>query len=173
VADVASQRRDPDATLRRLRRARALRRVGLSLLVLGAVLAALGLFGVRYRTVVARGNGVTLEVRYPGLGRPGLAISWTVAVVRAGGFSDDVELAVDARYFDLFDENGMEPEPSATRSAGDLVIWTFDRPVGDRLVIDLDARLSPTWALKADGSVAVLESEVAVARVAFTTWNLP
>jgi hypothetical protein len=174
VDEVAAAAADERASEHRQRRSRAWRRVGLGLMGAVVLAAAFGLFGVKYRTVQASDGETALSVRYAAVGRPGLGVSWQIEVDRPGGFTDDVELLVDARYFDHLDENGIDPEPAETRSRGDFVVWTFDQPDGARLVVDLDARIAPTWQLRAHGSVAVLgpDSQPQV-DVEFDTWSLP
>jgi hypothetical protein len=169
VGDPVSADRD----LTRQRAARWWRRGALALLAVLVLAGLLGVLGVRKATVTAESAGYRLRVVYPAITRPGLAVVWQIDLERAGGFEGDVELAVDGRYFELFDENSLDPEPSESRSAGETELWTFTQPEGDRLVIDFDARVSPTWQLQAQGSVAVREGSVDVVQVRFTTWNLP
>jgi hypothetical protein len=159
--------------LTRQRLARRWRRAALAVLAVLVLAGLLGFLGVKEATVTAAAGGHRLRVVYPAIARPGLAVAWQIELERPGGFPDDVELAVDGRYFALFDENSVDPEPSESRSAGDLELWTFSQPEGDRLVIDFDGRVSPTWQLRAEGSVAVREGSVDVVKVRFTTWNLP
>lgn len=174
VEEVAAAGADDASSSRRQRRARSWRRVGLAVMGAVVVAAMLGLLGVRYRTVQASDGGMTLSVRYAAVGRPGLGVSWQIEVDRPGGFTGDVELLVDARYFDQLDENGIDPEPAETRSRGDFVVWTFDQPDGERLVVDLDARIAPTWQPRARGSVAVLGGDgQPQVDVEFDTWSLP
>ena len=174
VDEVVAATDDAAASDRRQRRSRAWRRVGLALMGVVVVAAMLGLLGVRYRSVEATDGQTDLSVRYPAIGRPGLGVSWQIEVERSGGFIGDVEMLIDARYFDHLDENGIDPEPAETRSRGDFVVWTFDQPDGDRLVVDLDARIAPTWQMRSHGSVSVLgadgQPEVGVE---FESWNLP
>jgi hypothetical protein len=174
IDEVLAAAEDVAAHDRHQRRARAWRRIGLAVMGLVVVAALLGLLGVRYETVEATDGTTALSVRYPAIGRPGLGVSWQIEVERPGGFAGDVELEVDARYFDQLDENGIDPEPAETRSRGDFVVWTFDQPDGERLVVDLDARLAPTWQLRSTGSVVVLGPEgQRQVGVEFDSWNLP
>jgi hypothetical protein len=87
--------------------------------------------------------------------------------------SDDVTLAFDARYNGAFDGPTITPEPASTVSQGDVVLWTFDQPIGDRLVVHVDAQFEPGWDLRREGSVQLLEGGRVVAERSFTTWKLP
>jgi hypothetical protein len=173
VEKVVEDHRDEREASRRLHRARAMRRCGLVLL--GVVVAAglLNLLGVRMASAVASGGGYELTVRYPAIARPGLGVQWEVEVERPGGFDGPVELSVDSTYFELFDENGFSPAPESETPSGDAVIWGYERPEGDRLVINFDSRIAPTWSWPREGRVALLERGVAVATVTFRTWSLP
>ena len=84
-----------------------------------------------------------------------------------------MELAVDSRYFAIFDENGLDPSPASETAAGDQVIWMFDQPEGDRLVVDFDARFAPTWSLTEEGRVELRDGDDVLAAVGFRTWIMP
>ncbi len=112
-------------------------------------------------------------MRYPIIGRPGLGMSWQIEVTHQGGFEGPVELAVDSRYFAIFDENGLDPSPDSETAAGDMVIWMFDQPEGDRLVVDFDARFAPTWSLTEEGRVELRDGDEVLAAVGFRTWIMP
>jgi hypothetical protein len=162
-----------EADIKRARFARGGRRALVLLLAafVGAGLA--GVWGARTGTAAVTGGGYRLEVTYPSVTRPGLAIAWSVEIRRGGGFDGPVTLAVDPDYFEMFDENAMEPEPTTSRRAGDLVVWEFEPPEGDVLVVDLDARVEPGVQLGRSGSVAVLASGRAVVRISFHTRVVP
>ena len=144
--------------------------VGLFLFVLAGLL---NLLGVRMATVSQEAGDYELSVRYPIIGRPGLGMSWQIEVTHRGGFDGPVELAVDSRYFAIFDENGLDPSPDSETPAGDMVIWTFDQPEGDRLVVDFDARFAPTWSLTEEGRVELRDGDEVLAAVGFRTWIMP
>lgn len=157
----------------RLRRARALRRVSLAVLGGYVGLAALGFLGVRSQTVVASGGGYRLSVTYGQVGRPGLAVPWTVVVRREGGYDGPVEVATTAAYFRLFDENGLDPDPIEARSHGGLLVWRFAAPDGEVLTIDLDARISPAVQWGTTAVTSVLVDGRPVVTVRYRTWVVP
>ena len=164
----------PDPDLVNLRRARTGRRLFMVALTAFLALGLLNVYGVRTRETSATAGGDRLTVRYASVTRSGLASPWSVELRRAGGFpSDTVTLSADAAYFDIFDENGVEPEPVASRNDGDRIVWTFLAPMGDTLTFSLDARIEPAVQLKrARGRVSVPEGDPALS-VGFSTFVMP
>ena len=128
----------------RVRRVRVVRRFFVLLLTAFLVLGLAGVFGVKTTTVSASGGGYELEVTYARSGRPGLAAPWSVEITREGGFDDNVVVSTTSSYFDLFDENGFEPDPESSWSSGEDIVWEFKQPEGDTLTIGLDARIGPS-----------------------------
>ncbi|MPY94084.1 MAG: hypothetical protein GEV08_13780 [Acidimicrobiia bacterium] len=76
-------------------------------------------------------------------------------------------------YLDLFDENSLDPEPRGATTMGELLLWEFDPPVGDQLVVSLDARIEPSVQRGAAGDVVLFDGQPAVVRVPFRTTVLP
>ena len=157
----------------RLRRARIARRAFLTLVFLLVVAGAAGLFGVRTATRSASGDGQTLTVVYPSVARPGLAVSYGFDLVRPGGFSGPVTVAVSESYLRALDQNATDPQPSASTADGEVVEWEFDPPAGDRLSVRLDSRIEPGVQWSRSGWTAVLEDDEPVVRVDYRTWILP
>jgi hypothetical protein len=144
-------------------------------LVIGSALAdgadVIDVWGVDDDTVEARSaDGAVLTVRYPNVTRPALASPFAIEVHQPGGFDDDVELAIDLRYLELWDLNGVYPSPSDERSEGDRIVWTFAAPDGDTLAISIDARVEPGAQLeRRDGAISLLDAGTPVATARFTT----
>ena len=128
-------------------------------------------WGVDTATVSAAGPDQTaLRVRYPTVTRPALASPFVIEVTRQGGFEQDIELAVDAHYLELWDLNGIFPSPAEERSDGSRVIWTFDPPDGEVLRVSYDARIEPGAQLdRRRGVVTLLEGGEPSIAVRFTT----
>lgn len=146
--------------------------VVLTLFLLGGMLRA---YGVLTRTATARGAGYELEVRYGRITRAGLATPLDITVRSVdGGFDGPVRVAVSSDYLDLFDENGLDPQPAAATADDRIVVWEFDPPSGAVLRISLDARIEPAVQWGTGGTVAVLSADDRpVVRVDFHTWVLP
>lgn len=128
-------------------------------------------WGVDDATVHAEsGTGATLTVRYPTITRPALASPFEITVERAGGFDDDLEIAMDLDYVELWDLNGVYPSPADERSDGDRVIWTFDAPDGDVFKVTYDARIEPGAQLEErPGAVSFIEAGEPELTVRFAT----
>ena len=159
--------------LNRLRRARAGRRAILAVLVAILVLAAVNALGVRVGAVTAAGGGYRIAVTYAEVSRPGLATPWAVQVTRAGGFDGPIRIATSRSYLHLFDYNVIHPQPSAETGTPELVIWEFDPPPGGTFRASFDGRLEPTEHLSQPASTSVLEGDVPVVTVHYTTRVVP
>ena len=117
-----------------------------------------GLLGVRTSTTSTEmPDGTQVEVHYGRITRPGLATPWSVTVHRDGGFSGPIVVRSTSAYFDLFDENGLDPDPAAATQDGEMVIWEFDPPPGDTFRLSFDARIEPAaqWGRGATTEVEV------------------
>jgi hypothetical protein len=128
-------------------------------------------WGVDTATVTEVGPASTrLTVRYPSVTRPALASPFEIVVTRPGGFEQDVELAVDLHYLELWDLNGIFPSPSEERSDDGRVIWTFDPPEGDTLRVVYEARIEPGIQLEErQGVVSLLDGGEVAVTTRFTT----
>jgi hypothetical protein len=146
--------------------------VGLLVLIVGA--GATGLLGVHSTTSTGADRGYEVSVEYAAVARAGLDVPWRVQVRRAGGFDGPVTLAVTADYFDIYEEQGLDPQPTAESSDGQYLYWTFDPPPsGDLLAVDFDAYIQPSSQLGASGEVSVVEGGDRVASTEFHTWLVP
>lgn len=144
------------------------------LLCLFLLAGVLGLLGVRTSTVRATGGGYELEVRYPRVTRPGLAVPWSVTIRRPGGFDGPVVVSTTSAYFDLFDENSFEPDPESTTTDGELVIWEFTPPDhGDTMEVSLDTRTGPNVQSGKGATTAILVEGQPVVQVEYDTVVLP
>jgi hypothetical protein len=157
----------------RVSRARAARRIGIGVLMSFLLLGATNVFGVRSQTVSASGGGYELTVTYAAVSRPGLATPWDVEVRHPGGFDGPITIATSGHYLGMFDENGLDPDPSSSTATGDLVIWEFEPPSGETLRVSFDARLEPAVQVGRVGETSVLEDGRGVVRVEYTTRVMP
>lgn len=153
-----------------------LRRAFIALLALIAVGGALGLFGVRTRSVTAQSadGSTTLTVRYAHVARAGLSVPFQLTVRRPGGFTDPITLTVSSDYLDFFDRNAVEPPPESATATGDMSIWSFDAPPGDTFVASIDMQVQGGRHWGKSGTVTVLDSNGSpVVAAHFTTWLVP
>lgn len=138
-------------------------------------LGAVDVYGVDTGHARGTGGGFELDVRYATVSRPALATPFEITVRRPGGFDGPVILAVASDYLSMWDENGLDPQPSSETSTRDTLIWEIEPPdEGDVLVVDLDARIEPAVQRGKAGRVSVLDDEGAeVVAVEFSTRILP
>jgi hypothetical protein len=156
-------------------RARSGRRIFVVALALFLLLGALGLYGVRSKTVEASGGGYELSVTYASISRPGLATPWAFEVRRPGGFPEGLTMSVTSGYFDVFDENGLGPAPAEETTDGERTVWRFGPTRSDTLSVSFDARIEPGVQLTtAKGELSVLapNGQPAVT-VSFKTFVMP
>jgi hypothetical protein len=164
----------PEETdLLRLRRARTVRRLFMTLLFAVLALGLAGRLGVRSRTITAQGGGYDLSVTYGQVTRAGLATPWSLEIHHAGGFDGPVTVSTTSSYLDLFDENGFDPQPSSTTATPEAVIWEFEPPPGDTLSVSLDARLEPGVHSGRAGESSVLVGGKPVVTARYKTWVWP
>lgn len=156
-----------------IRRARNLRRVAIGLLMLFLLGGLLGFWGVSSETKTASGGGYDLSVEYASVSRPGLATPWSVKVQRRGGFDGPITIATDGRYFDMFDENGFDPQPTSEINDGEMLVWEFDPPEGDTLNLSFDARIEPAAQSGRDGLTQVRVGGRPVVSVSYHTRLMP
>ena len=93
------------------------------------------------------------------MSRPALATPFDIEVHQDGGFDGPVRIAVDQEYLRMWDENGLVPAPSAETVMGPWVVWEFDPPIGDTLLVTYDARIEPAAQEGRSGAVAVLDDD--------------
>jgi hypothetical protein len=157
------------------RRGSVWRRVFMLLLALHLLLALLFVYGPKTREVSASGAGYELTVRYASRSRPGLAAPWSVEIRRDGAFRNQpITVSTTSSYFDLFDENGFDPDPISTRTEDDDLVWEFEPPKGDTLEISFDARIEPAVQLAwKDATTAVLVDDKPVVSATYRTFVMP
>lgn len=149
------------------------RRGFLSLLLVFVLAGLFGLLGVRATTSHASEGGWTLTLRHASIARPGLDVPWEVTVTRPGGFDDDVTIAVTGDYFDIFESQGFNPEPSDETRDGTWRYLTFTKPPGDTLEISYDAYIQPASQVGRSGTVSVVDDGRQVASLNFRTFLMP
>jgi hypothetical protein len=159
-------------------RERYARRAFAAGLVVFLALGLAGVFGVWTTSSSATGGGYQVRVSHARVTRPGLATPFAIEVTRADGspLREPVTLAVSSSYLALFDDNGMDPQPSSETAGPGQVVWEFDPPpaaAGDALVVTLDARLEPAVQWGRDGFVRVMDGSEVAAEVRFHTWVAP
>ncbi len=160
-------------SLDNMRRSRAIRRIGLGLLLIVVMMALLGWAGPRPSVASAEATGYRLAVSHPSVSRPGLAIRLSIVVSREGGFDQPVRLILAREYIEALDFNAIYPDASAQIADNGHVIWEFDPPRGDSLTVDFDGRHEPGAEGVINGNIAVLDQGERAVEVEFSTLVLP
>jgi hypothetical protein len=159
---------------RELTRARLARRALLAVFAVVLALGATGRLGVRTAHATGEGGGYALRVEYPRVTRPGHAVPLSIQVTKAGGFGGEpIQVRMSTRYFALFDENGVQPAPSAETATATDLMWEFDPPPGDVLRIYFDTRTGPNVQRGKSGEVAVLDGGKPAVSVRIRTTVMP
>ena len=137
------------------------------------VAALLGYLGMKTGTVSASSGGYSLKLQYARIARAGLDVPWQLTITRPGGFDGPVTVEVTGAYFDIFESQGISPEPSDETSDGQWDQMTFDKPVGDTLTIDFDIYIQPASQIGRSGTARVLDHGRPAASVDFKTRLVP
>ncbi|MBW0089058.1 hypothetical protein I4I73_01575 [Pseudonocardia sp. KRD-184] len=146
----------------------------IALLLVIVLAGAGGLFGVRTTTTTATAGPFELSLEHAWIARAGLDVPWTVSVHRTGGFTGPVTLAVTSSYFDIYESQGLDPEPATRTADAEFLYWTFDPPPsGENLTVDFDAYIQPSSQWGASGRLRLIEDGASVVLVDFTTALVP
>jgi len=158
----------------RNRRALLGRRIAIGLLTVVVAVAATGWLGVHAETTSASSPGYQLTVTYPRVARAGLDIPWNLRLTSATGFSGDITIAISADYYDIFEFQGMHPEPSDETSDGKFVYLKFSPPAtGNVFTTSLDTYVQPSSQMGRRATTAAVIDGKTVAKVSYTTWVVP
>jgi hypothetical protein len=159
---------------RRARLAVAARRTYVAALTLFVLLGLFDVFGSRTGVASASGGGYRMTLDYPVQTRSGLPVEWRLVVTRPGGFDGPVRIGITLDYFNSFDFNNVSPTPVETSNRGALLIWSFPKPIGDSLVVLLDARTQPGLRSGPSATTAVVaEDGTPIVAVHYTTGVMP
>jgi hypothetical protein len=153
-----------------------LRAVSVALVGALVLLGLLGLLGVRTAVATASDNGFSISVNHAAITRAGLATPFDIEVGTEDGspLPASITIRVDSSYLAMFDENGLEPEPSSSFNSPDWTWWTFDIPPETSVLeFSFDARLEPAvqWGRGATAAIEIDGREMVA--VEFETWVMP
>lgn len=161
-------------TRRQMHRSRALRRLGLLLIVALLVVGALNLLGGRTAKATASANGYQLQVTYPRTGRPGISAPVQIQVQKQGGFQGPVTISMSSNYLDILDVRNLVPDPQQSTASNKAVTWQFNPPSGDTLAVTIGAEFEPAEHMGIHhGAVTVIDNNNPAVSARFTTWEAP
>ena len=150
-----------------------LRRIVLAVLTLIVLAGVTGFLGVRTGTVTANGDGYAMQLEYAQIARAGLDVPFDVTLKHEGGFDGDIVLAMTADYFDIFEHQGVSPEPDSESSEGPMVYMTFTAPQGNEFRMGYDIYIQGSSQVGASGEVWLSVDDKPLLLVSFTTVLLP
>jgi hypothetical protein len=110
------------------------------LVVLTVFVIGSAFLGIRTATSVASEDGIDVTIRYPAIGRRGLATPLTVAVA---GASESITIWIDNVYLGQLDHNNWVPEPSEVLAGADRTGLVYE-PENGSLEVSLDTRFAPS-----------------------------
>jgi hypothetical protein len=123
---------------------RGLRFVAVSVVFAVVIGALAGAAGLSVATTEQTDGNLSVELTYASVTRPGIATPLTIDIRSVDGAAlGNVEVTVPRKYLDLFDENGLAPEPTTIESDGTVETWMYEELTAPVLSIDYDARLQP------------------------------
>jgi hypothetical protein len=149
------------------------RRAFLVLVLLFVVAGLAGYLGMKSQTASASGGGYRLQLQYARIARPGMDVPWQLTITRPGGFTGPVTVEVTSSYMDIFESQGISPEPSQETQDAQWWRMTFDPPPGNTLVVSFDIYVQPFSQAGRSGTARVLEDGKPAASVDFKTTLVP
>ncbi len=159
---------------RRVKRARAGRRVFLALIFLLVLLGLSQRLGVRTTNVTSSGHGYHMRVTYAATTRPGLDTPFGLEVTSAKTLPNEVTFAVELNYLNLFDKNGgLDPDVTSSAADSRFAYWTFQTHNAKRLRVELDAILAMGQQWGRRGTVRLLVDDKVQTSASFRTWVAP
>ncbi|MDX6707720.1 MAG: hypothetical protein QOI48_3566 [Solirubrobacteraceae bacterium] len=150
-----------------------IRRVFLTILGVGVVVASTGAIGQPTQALVTGGAGARLRVEVPDVLRGGL-LAHARIVVRAARTISHPRIVLGPGFFEGLQVNTIEPSPQSEASRGRHVVLSYaELKPGDELVVYLQLQVNPTTVGDQDTTVQLDDETEPVARIAHTTTVLP
>lgn len=150
------------------------RRIALSLMALAVVVGATGFLGIKAHTIHASGNGYTMSLTYPRVARAGLDIPWRLTVhAPPSGFPKQLTIAVSNRYWDIFEFQGLHPEPTDESATPKFVYLTYTPPDSDTMSVSLDTYVQPAAQVGREATVQVVSDGKVMTQLHYKTWVVP
>lgn len=155
------------------RRSIVLRSTATAALAAFLLVGLLGFLGDRTAVVGAHDGLRSLSVTYAPVARNGTGVPWLVKLSDPAGLPREVQLALDARYFELFEHQRFYPEPAEETRDGDTLLLTFATEGQTTFVLEHDAYLAPRYTASRPGSVSLVQDGEQTLTVSFRTVLVP
>lgn len=149
------------------------RRVGTAILALFIGSGAIGLLGDSVHTKTAAEAGYTLTLTYPKSSRAGQDVPWALDISSTTPLPPQITVAVTGDYFNIFEQQGLDPEATSQTADDEMEYWTFNTPENNTMSISIDHYVEPGVMRGASGTVGLYIDGQVVAPIDFTTRMLP
>ncbi len=149
------------------------RRVGTTALAVFVAAGAAGFLGDSVQTKSAEEAGYTLTLTYPRVSRSGLDVPWKLDIASTQPLPKQVVVAVTGEYFNIFEEQGLDPKPESQAADGEMEYWTFNTAGGNDISISVDHYVEPGAMTGSSGTVGLYIDGELIAPLDFTTSMLP
>lgn len=151
-----------------------IRRVVIAIVAVIVVAGAFGLLGVRKGHVSQTTGAIHVDVTYPRVARPGLAVPFRVAVTGLDpAAAHVVEVELSSSYADSFDFNNLSPEPESIGRDLDTITYEFLVEQSTQLEMAFDTRVEPAVQRARSADVTVTVDDEQVAALELTTLIAP
>ena len=151
------------------------RRLFLLFLLLLLLAGGTGLLGVHTTTVSASADGYTLTVTYARTARAGWDVPLRFDLTSTESLSDKkLQFTVDRAYLDMFETQGVNPEPSDENGDATRVGWEYDIPTpGTTFAVEYDAYIQPTAQIGTGSDISLAVNGEPVTSVHIETTLVP
>src|SRR5829696_2061255 len=125
LIDAAQGVKHPDAAVRDM----WLRRILITIVSVIVVIGLTGRLGVRSNTLTQRASSgdTNVELTYPEVARPGLAVPWRLSVTGLDlSLPHLVEFELSSEYADSFDFNNLPPDPESVSRTPSTITYEFE-----------------------------------------------
>ena len=151
-----------------------IRRVVIAVVAVIVALGVVGLLGVRKGHLTQTTGSIEVDVTYPSVARPGLAIPFRLAVTGldpSTGHTIEVELSTT--YADSFDFNNLTPDPESIARTPTTLTYEFLVDDAAEFEMAFDTRVEPAVQSKRSADMTVRVDDQQVADFDFTTRIAP
>ncbi|WP_370617444.1 hypothetical protein [Mumia sp. Pv 4-285] len=149
-------------------------RVTLAALLLFVVAGAVGLLGVRNLTATDEGGGFTLSVDYPRVARAGLDTPLSITVSNPDGVGEEVVVGISQNYMEIFEHQGIFPDPTDTSTDGEYLYLTVAaEPGATEVTVLFDVYVQPSSQEGEQATVFLSDGTSRIAETHISTTLLP
>jgi hypothetical protein len=151
-----------------------IRRVVIAIVAVIVIVGAFGLLGVRKGHLSQTTGSIRVDVTYPRVARPGLAVPFRMSVTGLDPATTHViEVELSSGYADSFDFNNLTPDPESVARDREVITYEFLVEDSDELEMAFDTRVEPAVQSRRTADLSVTVDDRPVADLTFTTLIAP